>query len=240
MVPSFNPAGTFAPQSGVRMPQEQLYFRASFPPQATITPTPGATMPTTGGQHPPAIQTDSFTTYHRSGGVSEHSRSPSVMAAGRLPIDNQQREPQIQMTALPQAITTQQRLSKTPSGYFGAPEPYDNAPLHPRFLNPQPTGSNPGFPTRSLFTAASQLPAQNGESVYSSSPLNPATNFTTTVQQASLAPQSEVASKSSPSPYMDEQVPALTTQPKFDWKGNACIVSRDPLLNNNGELWSSP
>ncbi|KIM80107.1 hypothetical protein PILCRDRAFT_9686 [Piloderma croceum F 1598] len=216
------------------MPQEQLYFRASFPPQAAVAPPPGA-VPTTGGPHLSDIQTDSSTTYHRSGGVSEHSRSP-IMTAGRLPIDNQQRELQFPMTTLPQAISTQQQLSKTPSGYFGAPEPYDNAPFDLQSLNSQPTGSHPGSHTRPLFTTATQLPAQNKESVYSFSSMNPATNSMTTMQQASyLMPQSEVVPKSSPSPYMDEQVPALTTQPKFNWKDNACIVSRDPLLNNDGD-----
>jgi hypothetical protein len=64
--------------------------------------------------------------------------------------------------------------------------------------------------------------------MYPSSPLNP-------TQQASyLTPQSEITSKSSPSPYMDEQVPVLTIQPMFDWKGNVDIVSHDPLLNKNG------
>jgi hypothetical protein len=196
VVPSFNPAGTFAPQPGVRMPQEQLYFRGSFPPQAAVVPPWGATMPKT-GPHPSDIQMDSATTHYRAGGVPEPSRSP-IMS-----IDNQQRELQFPMTALPQTITTQQRLSKIPSGYFGAPEPSDDVPFN----------------------------------MYPSSPLNPATNFMTTMQQASyLTPQSEDASKSSPSPCMDEQVPALTTQPQFDWKDNACIVSHDPLLNNNGEL----
>jgi hypothetical protein len=214
---------------GVRMPQEQLYFQPSFPPQ--VAPW-GATMPTMGGPHPPDVQTDNVTTYYRAGGVSGHSRPPI------MPIDSQQRELQFPMTALPQ---TQQRLSKMPSGYFGAPEPYDDAPFDLRSLNSHPTDSYAGSPPRSPSTAITLLPAQNRESVYSSSPLNPATNSMTTAQQASyLMPQSEDASKSSPSPYMDEQVPVLTTQPQSDRKDNACIVSHDPLLNNNGELWSSP
>ncbi|KIM80108.1 hypothetical protein PILCRDRAFT_822621 [Piloderma croceum F 1598] len=199
------------PQSGVRMPQEQLYSQPSFPPQAVVTPPGGVTMPTMGGPH----QTDNVTTYYRAGGVSGHSRPPII-------------------AALPQAITTQQRLSNTPSGYFGAPEPYDDAPFDLRSLNSRPTSGYAGSPSRSPFTAITLLPAQNRESVYSSSPLNPATNSMTTMQQVSyLTPQSEVASKSSP--YMDAQIPALTTEPKFDWKDNACIVSHDPLLNNDGD-----
>jgi hypothetical protein len=202
---AFSPEAT-DPQPGARMPHEQLYF-ASFPRQVVVTPPRTATI----RSHPSDIRTDSATTYYRAGGVPDHSRSPTMPEKPLpvLPIDNQQRDLQFQRTAFPQAITTEQQLSKIPSGYFGAPEPYDDAPYDPRSLN-------------------SQLPAQNRESTYPSSPLNP-------TQRASyLTPQSEIASKSSPSPYMDEQVPALTTQPMFDWKGNADIVSHDPLLNKNG------
>jgi hypothetical protein len=48
-----------------------------------------------------------------------------------LPIDNQQWDLQFQRTAFPQAITMEQQLLKILSGYFGAPEPYDDAPYDP-------------------------------------------------------------------------------------------------------------
>ena len=213
---AFSSEATGGPQPDARMPHEQLYFNALFPPQPVVAPR----SPVTVRPHPSDIQTDSAATTYRAGSVSEHSRSP-IMPARPLPIDNQQRDLQFQRTASPQAITTQLELqqSRTPSGYFGAPEPHDDSPSRYdlRYLNSQPTSSYPGSPTH----------AQNRELNFSS-PLNPAQ------QESYLTPQPVIASQSPSSPYMDEQVPALTTQPRFEWRDNACIVTHDPLLNNNG------
>jgi len=224
----FYPQHAFSPQTPItqpdaRMQHEQLYSQAPYSPHAIIAHPRSATMPAMGSPHPSDARTDDATAYYTAGGAPAHSRSPT-MPAVHLPINNQQRELQFQ-----QAITTQRV-----SGYFGAPEPHD-AQFNLRALNPQSTGGYAQFPSWSSTTIA-QSSAQNRQTVYTPLPQSLALNSTPVMQQAGyLTPQTEVASKLV-LPLYDDQVPALITQPKFDWTGDACIVSHDPLLNNSGEL----
>jgi hypothetical protein len=77
------------------------------------------------------------------------------------------------------------------------------------------------------------------QSAYPPSPQSLATqaSYSTVVaQQASYVPANTAeTSAAPPPPYKDEQVPALTTTPRFNWTKDEGIVSNDQLLNTNGD-----
>jgi hypothetical protein len=248
-----SPQPEMTPQTGMGgMQHAQLYAQASFPPQAVVAHPRSATMPTmTGGlsPQPTGIQmwgSNNPYYYAADGGVPEHSRV-ATMPAGHSPVDMKQLEPQFQMTVPQQAITTQQHLSiPAANGYFEAA------------AQPPPVNTQFGQQTLTLYgggghvqsqawspgsaTITDQSANQNMQSAYPPSPQSPATqtSYSTVVaQQASYVPANTAAMSAPPPPaYKDEQVPALTTQPRFDWTDTEGIVTNDPLLNTNGELFT--
>ena len=248
-----SPQPTMTPQTGIGgMQHPQLYTQASFPPQGVVAHPRSATMPTmTGGMspQPTGVQTWGGTNpyyYAAEGSVPEHSRV-ATMPPGHSPVDMKQLEPQIPMTVPQPAITTQQHLSiPAANGYFGAA------------VQPPPVVTQFGQKTYAVYgggghvqsqtwspgsaTIADHSVNQNMQSAYPPSPQSPAmqASYSTVVmQQASYVPANNTEMTAPPPPpYKDEQVPALTTQPRFDWTGTEGIVSKDPLLNTNGGLFT--
>jgi hypothetical protein len=251
--PFSSPQPAMTPQIGVGgMQHEQLYAQASFPPQAVVAHPRSATMPTmTGGLSPQPTGAQTWGGnnpyyYAGAGGVTENSPA-ATMPAGYSPVDMQQREPQFQMTTPQQAITTQQNLSMpAASGYFGAvaQPPFVNTQFDQQVLAAHGGGGHLQSPTWSpgSTTITDQFANQNMQSAYPPSPQSPVTQSsysTVVMQQASYVPANTAeTSPPPPPPYKDEQVPALTTTPRFNWTKDEGIVSNDQLLNTNGGLFT--
>ena len=244
--PAFSPQPAMTSQTGMGgMQHAQPYAQASFPPQAVVAHPRSATMPTMMGgpsPQPTGVQTwGGNNPYHyvAEGGVPEPSRA-ATMPPVHSPV---QLEPQIPMTVPQQAITTQQHLSiPTANGYFGAvahPPPVITQ-FGQQTMAPNGGGGHLQSQTWSPGSATiiDHSVNQSMQSAYPPSPQSPATQVsysTVVAQQASYVPaNTDETSVPPPPPYKDEQVPALTTQPRFDWTDDGGIVSKDPLLNTNG------